>query len=137
MDLTNNGKCSRCGQCCSNFLPLTKDEIVHLRQLAKKEDTIAQIKYIPDGRVMMLCPFLIANNETETTRCSIYNDRPSVCRLYKCNKDRKVSAKESMKYRIVDMMKEIVEFDYRKINNMTYEEAMAFHLKLCAEGDKE
>ena len=26
-NFTKNGKCSKCGSCCSNFLPLTQSEI--------------------------------------------------------------------------------------------------------------
>ena len=36
IDFTCKGKCSKCGACCSNLLPLTKAEIRHLREIVKK-----------------------------------------------------------------------------------------------------
>ena len=129
-DLTNNGECSRCGQCCSNFIPLTEEERTRLRELVKG-DVEVQIKQIPDGRVMMLCPFLILNNANNISRCSIYEDRPSICRIFKCDTKQRMSAKESEKYAITDLMKDIVHYDYQKENNMTYEEAMSYQLQIC------
>ena len=35
-DLTDNGKCTQCGQCCSNILPMTEDEISVIRRYIKK-----------------------------------------------------------------------------------------------------
>lgn len=131
-DFTKNGKCSKCGSCCSNFIPLTEDEIQKLQELVKKDDTEVQIKYIPDGRIMMMCPFLIMNNENEIRKCSIYEDRPSICKLFICsNAKMKLSLEESMKYKVVDMMKDIVHYDYQKETGLTYEEAMAYHMQLC------
>ena len=135
-DLTNNGICSRCGQCCSNFLPLTENEIMHLIELCKRDDTEFQIKQLPDGRIYMLCPFLICNQENNITRCSIYDDRPSICRIFKCDTKQKLSKELSKEYLITDMMKDIIHYDYQKENNMSFEEAMSYHIELCKR-DKE
>lgn len=35
-DLTDNGKCTQCGACCSNALPMTEDEISVIRRFVKK-----------------------------------------------------------------------------------------------------
>lgn len=135
-DFTKCGKCSRCGNCCSNFLPLTLDEIKELKQLVK-EDVEVQIKYGPGNRFVMMCPFLIFNNEDSTTRCSIYEHRPSICRLFRCDEPvTKLSAEESEKYMLVDMMREIVRYDYQKDAGMTYQQAMNFHLNKCREDRK-
>ena len=136
-DFTNNGVCSRCGQCCSNFIPLTAEEVQRLREICKRPDTMVQIKTIPDGRVMMLCPFLIMHPESNFTECSIYEERPSVCRIFKCDEKKKFTAEESKDYKVVDLMKDIVGYDYRKENNMTYEEAMNYHIAMCLKDDKD
>ena len=75
-DFTCNGECSKCGQCCSAFLPLTRTEFKRLRKLAKKQGI-----YVHEGAdVDCTCPFLDGNN-----RCSIYEDRPMICRLFTCH----------------------------------------------------
>lgn len=130
-NLTKNGVCSRCGQCCSNFIPLTQDEKIHLQKICKETDVEVQIKTLEDGRVFMLCPFLICHPETNTTSCSIYNDRPSICKIFKCDKKIKLSREQSKGYVITDMMKDIVHYDYQKDNGFTYEEAMMMHLQNC------
>ena len=35
-DLTCNGECTQCGNCCSNLLPMTEDEIATIRKYIKK-----------------------------------------------------------------------------------------------------
>ena len=125
-DLTINGKCSRCGQCCSNFIPLTEEEKAHLIELCKKDDTEVQIKTLEDGRVYMLCPFLIYHPETSTTSCSIYDERPSICRIFKCDTKQKMSAEESRKYTVVDLMKDIIHYDYQKEKTVLYDSKRIF-----------
>lgn len=137
VDLTNNGVCSRCGQCCSNFIPLTDTERNHLIDLCKKDDTEVQIKTLEDGRIYMLCPFLIYHPETSTTSCSIYNDRPSICRKFKCDTKQRMSKEESKDYKVTDLMKDVIHYDYQKENNMTYEEAMMYHIQLCKKDREE
>lgn len=34
-DLTCNGECTQCGNCCSNLLPMTEDEIATIRRYIK------------------------------------------------------------------------------------------------------
>lgn len=130
MDLTKNGKCSRCGQCCSNFIPLTPSEAKNLRELIK-EDIEVQIKTDDKGRVYMLCPFLLMSPDSDETRCSIYENRPSICRIYQCNKTQKVKDPANEPYIITDLMKDIIKYDYQKDNGMTYEEAMEYHIQKC------
>lgn len=37
-DFTFNGKCSNCGQCCSNLLPLSDSEVKRIKQYIKKHN---------------------------------------------------------------------------------------------------
>lgn len=124
-DFTVCGKCSHCGQCCSNFLPLTESEKTRLQNLVKNKDVEVQHKSYNNTFIMM-CPFLIMNNETNKTYCSIYNDRPLICRLFKCNETRpKIPP---IKMQITDMWKDIIHYDYQKEVGMTYQECMNAHL---------
>ena len=70
-NFTKKGKCSRCGQCCSNLLPLSNDEAERLKSLADKKN---------QKQIRTSCPFL-----TEAFSCSIYQIRPLICKTFKCN----------------------------------------------------
>ena len=137
IDSTKNGKCSKCGSCCSNFIPLTEEEVKQLQELTK-QDVEVQIKYLPDNRLVMMCPFLIMSPDNmNDTRCSIYENRPSICRFFKCDKPlRQLTLEEQSKYKVVDMMKDIVHYDYQKEIGLTYEEAMNIHINKCLEDRK-
>lgn len=37
-DLTDNGKCTQCGACCSNLLPMTDSEIETIHKYIKKQN---------------------------------------------------------------------------------------------------
>lgn len=84
-DFTVNGKCSGCGECCSNLLPLTDKEIEAIRRYIQKHKIKENIKQFPlaDVSLDMTCPF--RNNEKRI--CEIYAVRPAICRVYMCNKE--------------------------------------------------
>lgn len=88
-DYTENGKCSRCGACCSVFLPLSEKEIRDIRSHMGKnniEKPVSHKKPEDKGTVIdMLCPFL-ASDENENASCTIYEKRPAVCRVFRCDK---------------------------------------------------
>lgn len=126
-NFTINGKCSRCGCCCSNFIPMTDAELKQLQQYVKDNPDIEiQIKNI-GGKFLFMCPFLIFNNESRETRCSIYEQRPMICRLFKCNITKPKML--PIKMHLVDMMKDIAHYDYQKEVGMTYEQAKEFHIR--------
>ncbi len=70
---TRKGKCVKCGECCSNFLPLSNSEIERLRAYIA-EHRIPLRDHEPD------CPFL-----SPEKRCTVYEMRPLICRVYRCN----------------------------------------------------
>ena len=73
-DNTRKGKCVKCGECCSNLLPLSLAEIERLRAYIAEHQISMQQGHEPD------CPFLNAEK-----RCMVYEVRPLICRIYKCN----------------------------------------------------
>jgi Fe-S-cluster containining protein len=86
IDFTVNGECSGCGGCCSNRIPLSDDELRSLRRLVKKKKLkpISHVKrnIFDKGPIIdMMCPFL-----DENFRCTIYEFRPKMCEVFKCNK---------------------------------------------------
>lgn len=76
-----DGKCSRCGGCCTRFLPITRSEEKDIRRYIRKKHV--PLEHHGDADVDMLCPFLHFS-EGEQTSCSIYPVRPKVCRLWSC-----------------------------------------------------
>lgn len=84
-DCTNNGKCSGCGDCCSNILPITKKEITEIKKYIKEHDIKMQEHrafYLRKDTLDMICPFCDINKEL---KCTIYPVRPSICKIFLCS----------------------------------------------------
>lgn len=82
IDLTCNGKCTKCGECCSSLLPLTTKDIERIKRYVKKNNIKIQ-KHILIMQSKLMCPYYTGNKEKG---CNIYEARPSICRFYQCNK---------------------------------------------------
>ena len=84
-DCTIKGKCSGCGNCCSNRLPLSQKEIDQIREYIIEND-IHEVKrvnnVIAKPTIDLQCPFL---NESRQYKCTIYPVRPQICREFMCN----------------------------------------------------
>ena len=80
------GQCSNCGQCCSDFLHLDEKEIVTIDKYLKTHEIKQQNK----GENNWNCCF---RNET-LKRCDIYEARPQICRVFKCDKTPEQAYKE-------------------------------------------
>lgn len=84
-NFTINGKCSNCGECCSNFLPISTKEAKNIMRYMTKHDIKEQKSFAPisghftDGT----CPFRDSINK----KCLIYDVRPEICRLFLCSGD--------------------------------------------------
>ena len=110
---TNNytveGKCSNCGECCSNLLPLTQGEINQIHKYIKIHHIKENKKNFPTAEKVFdgTCPF--RNNGKRI--CEIYSIRPLICKFFQCNKWGKQDIKEAVKLskesrRTVDMREE-------------------------------
>lgn len=77
-DFTKYGQCSNCGQCCSDLLHLSKEEIKRIDDYLKDHKVIQHNK----GENNIICPF---RNEA-FKKCDIYEVRPEICKIFKCNK---------------------------------------------------
>lgn len=87
-DNTVNGKCSNCGDCCSNRLPLNQSEINTIKQYIKKQGikpTIRTCNVTALPTIDLRCPFL---DETKELKCKIYPVRPQICKEFICNQGR-------------------------------------------------
>ena len=84
-DFTKNGKCTGCGACCSNLLPMTDDEIRTIRKYIKTHG-IKEFKHLlplANPSVDMTCPFM--DDSKKCDKCMIYEVRPKICRDFICD----------------------------------------------------
>lgn len=86
---TVDGKCSGCGNCCSNLLPMSEKEIRTIRNYVHNNHIQECKHYIPLVKQPydMTCPFL--NTGKSKDKCRIYEVRPLICRLFICDNEQK------------------------------------------------
>ena len=101
-DFTHKGHCVKCGECCSNTLPLCPSDITVIRAYITEHE-IKAVSHTKNEKVVdNSCPFLSLNK-----RCTIYEVRLLICKLYKCNrkapqyKHKKLLEKEKMQLKDV------------------------------------
>lgn len=76
-----DNKCSCCGNCCGDILPLSKQDIEKIDKYLKKN----KIEETPRCTLVEYdntCPF----RDNKNKKCKIYEVRPEICRVYQCNK---------------------------------------------------
>lgn len=79
-----DGKCSNCGECCADLLPLTRGELEKIRRYVKKHNVKEhrQAPFWDRGATDLTCPF----RNQQTKQCDIYPARPLICRHFICSK---------------------------------------------------
>lgn len=80
-DFTTDGKCSQCGECCKDILPVDFAEMDRIEKYIKSHHIKEQDHHVPASTIDMLCPFL----NVDTKQCVIYPVRPKVCRKFLCS----------------------------------------------------
>lgn len=87
MNFCKNGVCSRCGGCCTPFLPMTKSEVKIVKEYLKKNPQIKERAlnqpFFKGNDIYVRCCFY----DSDKKECMIYPVRPFICRAYKCNQD--------------------------------------------------
>ena len=94
-NFTENGKCTQCGDCCSNVLPMTQEEVDIIKNYIKRYKIRECKRLFPTRQeaIDLSCPFLDTTKKSE--KCRIYEVRPRVCRNFICDpKQRKVPDRE-------------------------------------------
>ena len=86
---TNNcidGKCSGCGECCVDLLPVTPAEIRRIREYVRKHDIKEhrQAPFFDPNATDLSCLF----RNQQTKKCEVYPARPYICRTFTCAKTR-------------------------------------------------
>lgn len=93
------GKCSKCGECCSNILPLTQSDFDRIVKYVVKNDIVPQ-KHMLVMRNRLACPYY------DGKKCLIYEVRPIICREFYCYKQASKKIAETYqkeKFMTIDM----------------------------------
>lgn len=103
-DYTVDGRCSGCGACCSDYLPLSEGEVTRIHRYIIEHGLREHKALVTMGATFdMTCPF----RDNVNKRCDIYDIRPEICRCFQCNQSVDViSANKAMyhrKNRVVSM----------------------------------
>lgn len=96
VDNSINGKCSKCGECCTNILPVSQKEL----------ETIAE--YVIEHNIKPQTQMLVMQNRLacpyyDGKKCLIYEVRPLICSEFYCYKkpDIEMAMKFNKEERIV------------------------------------
>ena len=79
-DFTANGKCSNCGKCCSNCLPLSEAEIKRIKAYIKRHGIKEQRHNFASG-VDMTCPFRDERNKNALSMRYALLSAESLCAI--------------------------------------------------------
>lgn len=73
------GHCSKCGECCTNFLPITQKEVETIQEyvIANKIRPQKQVLVMQNR---LICPYYNGK------KCLIYEVRPLICKEFYCYK---------------------------------------------------
>lgn len=117
-DLTVDGKCSNCGGCCSNRLPLTDSEVRNLISTVKRKG-LRPIFHganllLATPTIDMVCPF-----RHPEIGCVIYDQRPWICRQFQCNQDDSLVT-EKIKDKIISGSKDFRTMSVRFVRETVF-----------------
>ena len=82
INFTENGQCSRYGNCCASVIPVTEKEKARLKQYAADHGIEPKLPSFPCSILYLLCPFFSKAEK----KCLAYDVRPAVCRVFRCDK---------------------------------------------------
>ena len=81
INFCKEGKCSNCGKCCSDILPLDKFEIKKIENYIKQHKIKESVHSNCFQKVLDLtCPF----RDNKNKKCLIYPVRPQICKTFIC-----------------------------------------------------
>ena len=106
-DNSTCGNCSKCGECCTNLLPISQKELDTIQEYVIKN------KIRPQTQILVMqnrltCPYYNGK------KCLIYEVRPLICKEFYCYKEPSIEmAKKFEKdnYIVVDMWAIAKEID--------------------------
>lgn len=91
IDMSRNGRCSRCGQCCPSVVCVSDAELARLAERAKTVKPVIDLAGTTGAAIYARCPFLIRRKGLPAF-CQAYEDRPRICRAFSCSKNNQENA---------------------------------------------
>lgn len=84
---TINGVCSKCGNCCSDILPLSTTEIHRIHKYIHQNGIEESKHLLPLARqaLDLTCPF----RDNGKRICTIYEIRPEICHQFICDSEQR------------------------------------------------
>lgn len=79
-NFTCNGKCSGCGNCCTDFLPMSIAEVKRITSYLNAHPEIKEQTHIHNNDMHIKCAF----RDEVNNKCLIYPVRPQICRKFLC-----------------------------------------------------
>lgn len=105
-DLTDHGVCSNCGECCSDFLPVSPEDLRRIHKYVKANNIKERHNVMVSAAFDVTCPF----RDNVKRKCAIYSVRPAICREFKCDySPTKISQNKEFfhsRYKVVSMRQE-------------------------------
>lgn len=81
-DLTCNGKCTKCGECCGSILPIDQEDANKIQDYVVEHQIFLQRQMLVMCQKLQ-CPYYTGKKDKG---CAIYEARPKICKYYQCNK---------------------------------------------------
>lgn len=107
-NFTKDGKCSSCGNCCSNLLPMSKKEIRTIHDYIRKNNIRESKHILPvvNHPYDMTCPF----RDNGKKICTIYPVRPEICRQFICDSEKRAKHNRALLKQIREIVMVREEF---------------------------
>lgn len=108
------GHCSKCGECCTNFLPVCQKEIDIIQKYVISNNIKPQIQMLVMQN-RLTCPYY------DGKKCLIYEVRPLICKEFYCYKKPSIEMANKFEkdtYITVDMW--AIAKDIEKIRSKFY-----------------
>lgn len=109
-DFSVCGECSRCGECCGNFLPICQEDIDKLQEYVIKNN-IKPEKQMLVMQQKLSCPYFNGK------KCLVYEARPIICREFYCYKKHSpklVKEFEEKEFAIINMWRVAVDIENQR-----------------------
>ena len=107
-NFTKDGKCSGCGNYCSNLLPMSQKEVKIIHKYVKKH-SIKECVHMPPTKEPvfdMTCPF----RDNTKGICTIYEVRPEICKQFICDSEKRVKHNRELLKQTRDIIEVRSEF---------------------------
>lgn len=84
VDHTVGGKCSECGACCADVIPISSREAKTIKAYIKRH-RVEPVRHVAAGSDILdgVCPFCDTGKPRK--KCRIYSVRPGICRRWICS----------------------------------------------------